>query len=450
MSVTVVVGRWDIFDTHTPPEVTAFTAIPAGITVHQHLHTDFLVYGPYVSLWDQRGEPINIRDGTSARPSPNDLVLHKHPALESPELLDGFSGQNLLFPGRGGLPDSLRLCHGAPGVCPGSSEQVWAGMKHDCDGILGLMEYFRLYGDVHLIASPDFRAEDRWGLSAGAAVSAANRAALDSVTTVRTAYYKVGGGLLLLSRHEDFREHRERDRLTVALDESCFWGDLTIHQANSRTNSPAIVIFGEYTHSEQDFMRNALAPIWDDEIVFATEPWHAEPPATPSSAPRRFQTEPAGEPGSFDAAAAYRTNQKSLGEASPSTRMDDPRNNNSELHYRLAGGMLLIDRRPDFAYHRKVNRRYVREMSRARTEDASTGSLFVHMPDTATHQEWRVDVAPDTALSQKKQHLLRIAIRKLGAYEVTFSVPLVRSDAGRAGTGLVQGTPGADAPSVKP
>ncbi|RSS80786.1 hypothetical protein [Streptomyces sp. WAC06614] len=426
---TFVLGRGLSAGEGVPPRLMEEVVIPPGLAIDVWALDQGAWYGPDDREWTRFA--LSHGRFTCDEPAPNHLALHYDEAFEDPTLLDVFSGRGVMLAGCHGLEDPLRLCHGTPGRCPTTQEEIQQGLRHRCDGVLGLLEQYEVGGEVRLVLSAKFtkvtpapararpaRTRDEAGRDPRADIERRNKAALEGTEDGGTVHFALGRGLLLLSRYEDFRRHSRSVRQTLDRDRSLVRGELTVHHASPRTNSPALVLRCDLTGAQRNLFTRALAPAWAHEVIFTTDPHGGPPPVRTSYAEKFCRTEPRGRDWEFDTEAARDANRRALNEVPPATHLADPRNNINELHYTMADGMLLLSRDPKFGDHAPVNKRYVK--ARRDAEDFGTGILVVYLPAPGYEEEWRIHAAPDNVVGGMQQHQLRLAVQKLGRYTVSF------------------------------
>lgn len=423
----IVLGVGDTSASDVPDYLMKYVAIPPGTIIDVYAHDAGLVYGPDLPVWEWLGPPWATLN--SDQPAPNLLELYDDEAFDDEVLINGFPAFAVLRPAALGLAHPLRLCTGGPGECPATREEIEEGFDHQCDGLLGFMARRGLSDNVHLVLASAFtpvgpaeapaRSWLAYGLEARQVkADSKNLAALAAISDVGTVYFAIGMGMLILSRDPGFREHSPNTRRAVQSDAAWLRGELLVHQASANTASPAIVMRDALRPEVQSFLSTSLARVWDHEVMFTDEALYASRPVRRSTGAARFlQTEPDGPHWDFDEDAAFSVNQRELKKASPSYGFTDTRNNRNELHYRIAGGMLLISRSADFAAHLSLNLQYVK--SHWSAQDASKGGLFVYMPE-GDRQTWVVDAVPNEDITPTQQHLLRRAVQKLGDYEINF------------------------------
>lgn len=418
----IVLGVENTAGSGAPVGAMDYVAIPPGTVIEVHPRDEGRVYGPDEPLWDELGDPWTTF--TCESPACNDLALRGDASFHDPDLLAPMSQFTLMRPGFHLLPDPLPLCDGAPGECPATREDIEEGLEHECGGLLGFLTRYGISGAVYLVIAGSFTKADRsaaGGRGAGQrpqTVDQLNRTVLAEVSDVEIVYFAIGAGRLMLSRDPWFDNHSRHNRNAMQADPGWLRGELTVHQLGPTTMTPTIVMRDPVPAAVQQFMAAAITRVWDHEVIFTSETLYAQRPAPRRTGAARFlQTEPSGRAWEFDVDAAFRVNQRVLKKVSPATGFTDTRNN-SELHYRIAGGMLLVSRTRDFDEHADINLQYVENHRDA--DDAGTGGLFVYLPGRGSDRRWRINAAPDTHITETQQHLLRTAVQKLGGYDVSF------------------------------
>ncbi|MFF4704560.1 hypothetical protein ACWC4D_40460 [Streptomyces sp. NPDC001288] len=127
-------------------------AIPQGTTLQVYSDAgQTLLYGAdELDRWERLQAPWGPLDSSNVTYNlvlQNDEGSWEHDLANDPR----FGGNTLVRPGREGVPDPIRLCHGTPDTCPTRPEQVAGGMTHTCDGILGTLQ-----GDLYWLACTGF------------------------------------------------------------------------------------------------------------------------------------------------------------------------------------------------------------------------------------------------------------------------------------------------------
>ncbi|MFF4369337.1 hypothetical protein [Streptomyces sp. NPDC001594] len=241
--------------------------------------------------------------------------------------------------------------------------------------------------------------------------------------TAPKLHYMFGDGLLLIAPDRGFAVHRRVNRHFVAAARP-LTGTLLVGRREV-TVVPAMAVSAE----QREGIEEQIKDPYGRPVVFAA-PGGGRAPADDSfyvdtahrrvrdaSAPPFLVTEPDEAHSHLGTDHAHDVNIDALSSVSAAAGLADLSRDN-ELHYRIGGGLLLLSRDAGFADHAPVNRQYVSAHSDA--EDCGTGALFVYRTGSQGAQGRRIDVAPDSPLSDKGKYLFRAALARLCPYEVTF------------------------------
>lgn len=226
-------GSLDLDPDVTPPDM-EIVGIPRGTTLQFFADAGQGLVFDHVELdvWEQLRAPWppldsnNVTYNLSVESAAEiwDDALRNDPQL---------GGHQLVRPGVGGFPDPLRLCTGTRRTCPTSTEQVAAGARHKCRGVLG-----RFHGqDLYWLACTFFKRADPAAADAATAgrsasvllgqdpdwvpdrsdleaIERVNRANVEGAGDGESLHYVLGGSAFLIGdghtrRHEMFARHQD-------------------------------------------------------------------------------------------------------------------------------------------------------------------------------------------------------------------------------------------------
>ncbi|MFF4369300.1 hypothetical protein [Streptomyces sp. NPDC001594] len=402
MTDVVWVGFGDLGCPRVPQDGMEYVAIPTGTKIAVFT-PECVPYGEGWNHWDEWSAMGDCADVLSdTEPAPNILELHGGEAFGHPDFHRAFDGALVAAPGHGGLPDPLPLCSGTPQDCPTTPQDVRRGRAHACDGILGHLTRSGFTGTAYLVLTtrvrhtgpdeeepPQTREEAAACIRADADIQAAtaleNGNMLAEFRREPSLRYVLGGGMFLIDRQRDLRNHDPDFAGWAREDPGRVTGELLIDR-DARGTIRLIRVHGVRDPRDQDFVRAALRRLAPCEVTF-------EEPG-----PRRDPT-PAGEPAS---AHAHEVNRALLAHSGTGTS-----GTADKLHYMLGNELLLLSpqRGPD--NHRKPNRRYVG------AGRPVTGTLLV--------TDRRITVVPDTAAAPAERTRIAEQIRDPHHREVVFA-----------------------------
>lgn len=152
-----------------------------------------------------------------------------------------FGGHELIRPGIGDVPATIALCTGTPDSCPTGADQVAAGMRHGCDGILGRED---LRGDLFWLACTTIEMDDPSVVDAALegrphavwlgddpdralqfdeadlkVMAEANKAIVAEARARETLHYCMGGSAFLIFRAEYHYHSHDHEKYVLIQDD---------------------------------------------------------------------------------------------------------------------------------------------------------------------------------------------------------------------------------------
>lgn len=275
-------GTLDLDPSVTSPEM-EIVAIPQNTTIQ--FYTDagqVLWYGAReLDLWSRLHAPWAPLDSNSVT---YNLALHSDVDSWTQDLRNSleFDGHTLIRAGVDGFPDPLVLCTGTREICPTGVDQVAAGARHGCDGVLGRED---LEGDLYWLACTSIEGADQsvvdaaldgrptdvrlghdpdWapGEADHEAMARVNRANVERAYPQQDMFFRTAGSSLLLGLGHDPR-YVEYARIQDGL----FRGGLTVYKEGSEHSQGRFDIY-QYLPGSQDLIRSALGRFSDYEVRF--------------------------------------------------------------------------------------------------------------------------------------------------------------------------------------
>ncbi|RSS79389.1 hypothetical protein [Streptomyces sp. WAC06614] len=267
-------------------------AIPRGTSIQFYADTGQLLgYGAEeLALWERIRPwwaPLDSRHVTY------NLVLESSDTYEE-DLRDDpwFGGHRLVRPGIGDVPDPVLLCAGTPDTCPTRPEQVAAGARHRCRGILGRED---MVGELHWVACTAVVGSPHQAVVAAAlhgrpartmlgehpdralrmdecdlrAVAEVNGAVVHAAGDGESLEYLLGGSAFLISPADRCAHLRAHERYALC-QEDVVDGVLTVRRA-SEDWPDGVVEVTDVPYDRQDLVQAALGELCPGaEIWFLT------------------------------------------------------------------------------------------------------------------------------------------------------------------------------------
>lgn len=250
-------------------------------------------------------------------------------------------------------------------------------------------------------------------------VAGVNAKVVQSLEKSTRAYYLLGGGLFMVSRDVNFKNHR-RDLNLVKGDPKKVSGRLVIHPINA-----TIVIEGDLSDDRRQAVSVAVPSFCGHEIRFDGGRRDTGPAERSHFAEAFISTEPHGDDWApIDEAGLRRANIATLQNARPSPHLTDPidlgnpSGNFHELNFIFAKNILLLSSQADFRNHSYINIEYARRTRRS--DERIKGIMLLHAPVLTSGRDGTLEVVPESVMSGEQEHRMRLAIRKLCRREVSF------------------------------